>query len=149
MKDADTIKAKELIKKLEEAYNAYYDTSKSMPYDIDKTIRETAICLENAITEINRQKAELTQYAHDQHELMIEKDELFDIAEKQKAEIERLQKYNTDIARKHYNDGRAEAITEFEERLKKEVLFDSGWGVLQPGVIDQIAKELKEGVNNA
>ena len=26
---------------------------------------------------------------------------------------------------------------------KKEVLFDSGWGVLQPGVIDQIAKETK------
>ena len=35
---------------------------------------------------------------------------------KQKAEIERLQKYNTDVAFKHYNDG----VKEFAERLKKK-----------------------------
>lgn len=33
--------------------------------------------------------------------------------ERQKAEIERLQKYNTEVAFKHYNDG----IKEFAERL--------------------------------
>lgn len=59
------IKAKELIKKLEEAYNAYYDTSKGMPYDIDKTLRESAICIENALAEINRQKAEIEQLKRD------------------------------------------------------------------------------------
>ena len=56
--DSEIVKAKELIKKLEEAYNAYYDTSKGMPYDIDATLRETAICLENSLNEINRLQAE-------------------------------------------------------------------------------------------
>lgn len=59
MTDNEIKKARELIKKLEEAYNAYYDTSKCMPYDIDKTLRETAICLENLLAENNRQKAEI------------------------------------------------------------------------------------------
>lgn len=119
MNDADIIKAKELLKKLEEAYNAYYDTSKSMPYDIDKTIRETAICLENAITEINRQKSEIERlniYANDLLMLLSPKNErseaktysdvikafercscsaMFDALDvnlRQAAEIERLQK---------------------------------------------------------
>lgn len=61
MTDNEIIKAQELIKKLEEAYNSYYDVSRSMPYDIDTTIRETAICLENAINEINRQKARIKE----------------------------------------------------------------------------------------
>ncbi len=56
--DEEIIKAEDVLKKLEEAYNAYYDTSKGMPYDIDKTIRESAICIEDAIKEINRLKAE-------------------------------------------------------------------------------------------
>ncbi len=46
--------------------------------------------LNDTLDLINRQKAELDKYAQEQHALMIEKDELFDIAEKQKAEIERL-----------------------------------------------------------
>jgi hypothetical protein len=58
MTDSEIVKAKELIKKLEEAYNAYYDTSKGMPYDIDATLRETAICLENSLNEINHLQAE-------------------------------------------------------------------------------------------
>ena len=44
-----------------------------------------------------------------------------DLILRQKAEIERLQKHNTEYARKHYNDGRAEAITEFAENLKEEI----------------------------
>ncbi|MBR4016351.1 MAG: hypothetical protein IKK11_00880 [Oscillospiraceae bacterium] len=59
MTDNEIIKAKSMLKKLEEAYEAYYDTSKGMPYDIDVTLRETAICLEKALNEINRQKAEI------------------------------------------------------------------------------------------
>lgn len=59
MTDKEIVKAKKLLKKLEEAYNAYYDTSKGMPYDLDTTIRETAICLEHSIDEINSQKAEI------------------------------------------------------------------------------------------
>ncbi len=62
MTDNEIIKAKELLEKLRDAYNAYYDTSRSMPYDIDTTLRETAICLENSIDLINRQKAEIARY---------------------------------------------------------------------------------------
>lgn len=38
-----------------------------------------------------------------------------DLINRQKVEIERLQKYNTDMARKHYNDG----IKEFTEKTDK------------------------------
>ena len=38
----------------------------------------------------------------------------FDLINRQQAEIERLKKYNTEVAYKHYNDG----IKEFAERLK-------------------------------
>lgn len=55
---SEYIKAKELIKKLGEAYNAYYDTSRGMPYDIDTTIRESAMCIENYLNEIHRLIAE-------------------------------------------------------------------------------------------
>ena len=51
--------------------------------------------LSGALEIINRQKAEIEKYAQEQHDLMIEKDELFDIAEKQKAEIERLKDFAT------------------------------------------------------
>lgn len=40
-----------------------------------------------------------------------------DLINRQKAEIERLQKHNTKMAHKHYCDG----IKEFAERLKKEI----------------------------
>lgn len=39
---------------------------------------------------------------------------------------------------------RAKAVKEFAERLKKETLFDSGWGVIQPDVIDNLVKEFTE-----
>lgn len=39
---------------------------------------------------------------------------------------------------------KSEAIKEFAERLKKEVLIDSGFEVLQVGTIDSIAKEMTE-----
>ena len=56
--DNEIKKAKELIKKLNKAYKDYYDTTKSMPYDIDETLRETAFCFENCLNEINRLQAE-------------------------------------------------------------------------------------------
>ena len=40
---------------------------------------------------------------------------------------------------------RSNAVKEFAERLKKEALFDSGWCVLQPDVIDNLVKEFSEG----
>lgn len=140
MNDADVIKAEELLKKLEEAYNAYYDTSKSMPYDIDKTIRETAICLENAITEINRQKGEIEKLeadndklAEDWSNLTIEKDQLFDEAQ---ALIKK---------------SKAEAITELIDKAKKHAFPDDFYaeGCVYIADLDQIAKEMKGGGSDA
>ncbi len=50
--DKEICKAKVLLSKLEDAYNAYYDTSRRMPYDIDVTLRETTICLANLTHEV-------------------------------------------------------------------------------------------------
>ena len=46
----------------------------------------------------------------------------WDLMYRQKAEIERLQKHNTEMARKHYQDGRTEAVKEFAERLIEDRL---------------------------
>ena len=44
-------------------------------------------------------------------------EDALDLINRQRAEIERLEKHNTEYARKHYQDGRAEAIKEFADRL--------------------------------
>jgi hypothetical protein len=56
-----------------------------------------------------------------------------------RAEIERLQKYNTNVAFKHHRDG----MKEFAERLKKEALIDSGYEVLPIGTIDRLLAEME------
>jgi hypothetical protein len=65
--------------------------------------------------------------------------------EQLKAENERLQKYNTDVAYKHYNDG----IKEFAERLKESMStiarMEFGGNVyfcVGYGVIDNLVKEM-------
>lgn len=73
-----------------------------------------------------------------------------DLINRQKAEIERQQKYNTNVAFKHYND----AIKEFAERLKscttKFTEYDEGgWDSTIYAVkvedIQRIVKEMTEG----
>ena len=80
--------------------------------------------------------------------------DVIDLINRQKADIERLQKAiqvqeimlgNQDSMRKKSID---KAITEFAERLKAE-RFCHGGDLVYVDTIDQIAKELKEGVNNA
>ena len=44
-------------------------------------------------------------------------DSFWQETERLKAEIERLQKHNTDMARKHYQDGKTEAVKEFSKRF--------------------------------
>ena len=73
-----------------------------------------------------------------------------DLINRQKAEIERLQKYNTDMARKHYNDG----IRGFAERLKRDItinntedgclIYSIDYGCLMED-IDNLVKEMTEG----
>lgn len=58
----------------------------------------------------------------------------------QQAEIERLQKYNTDVAYKHYNDG----IKEFADRVKMAFYyeFDELIPSIMADTIDNLVKEM-------
>jgi Fic family protein len=110
MTDKEIIQASKLVDKLRDAYNDYYDTSKSMPYDIDTTLRESAICLENALNEINRQQAEIERL---QNDLAISRKET-----------------------KRYATRRAEAIKEYKEKLREHAYLDSGITGFQEMVVD-------------
>ena len=112
MTDNDIIKALECCGVKGSCTGCYFNTHKAE----DICAR---IVIQKALDLINRQKAEIERL---QSVNQAELDMIHDIRAELKtaqAENERLQKYNTEYARKHYNDGRAEAITEFEERLKK------------------------------
>lgn len=72
-----------------------------------------------------------------------------DLINRQKAEIERLNKKVEELSdilsgtiRIRYAKAKAEAYKEFAERLKKETLSDRGYDILQQGTIDNILKEM-------
>jgi hypothetical protein len=82
-------------------------------------------------------------------------EEALNIINRQKAEIERLQKENERWKNgfmgacmlencKLKDEWKSEAIKEFAERLKKEALINSGYEVLQVGTIDNLVKEMTE-----
>lgn len=63
-----------------------------------------------------------------------------------KAEIERLQKYNTEVAYKHYNDGINDGIKEFANRLKDKSLTKWDYhDAVDIAEIDNLVKEMTEG----
>ena len=77
---------------------------------------------------------------------------LSDLISRYKAENERLENQNTLLLKKKCKDIntarkiiKSEAIKEFANRLKKEVLIDSGFEVLQVGTIDNLVKEMTDG----
>ena len=130
--DKEIVKAKELIRKLEEAYNDYYDTTKSMPYDIDTTVRESAICLENCLNKINRLKAKVEYYKKNRNKyqddvmyLSKQCDMLEEEIDRLKAENERLYgdimcyKLRWARATVKLDTAKTEAYKEFAERLKQ------------------------------
>ena len=139
MTDKEIVKAKKLLKKLEEAYNAYYDTSKGMPYDLDTTIRETAICLEHSIDEINRQKATIERLK-----------ELIDVLETDNINanmnLEHIQ-YEFDLLNQEKSAVIAEAIKEFAKRLKS-TMFNEDFLLCEhcdmANIIDNLVKEMTE-----
>lgn len=110
--DNEIIKAKELLKKLEEAYNAYYDTSKGMPYDIDTTLRETATCLKNFLDLINRLQAENEKYEGIKEQLGMFWDLLLKLSIAKRKEKPTLEEFA--VALQEY---KAEAVKEFADKL--------------------------------
>ena len=96
------------------------------------------------------QEIHLTEYVDSDYanvELEIIKSSL-DLINRQRAEIERLKKYNIEVAYKHYNDG----IKEFAERLKENITksIDNYWNnnangyYLAEDVLDEIDILVKE-----
>lgn len=71
-----------------------------------------------------------------------------DLINRQKAEIERLQKDNSESAFRQYNYGKSEAIEairEFAERLKAEIKSDLyGDDVMPSGTIDWLVRKMTE-----
>ena len=116
----------EIIKALECCMDTNGVNCGKCPYcDGCVSSENTSLMMKDTLDLINRQKAELNQYAEEQHELMIEKDKLFDIAEKQKAEIERLKKgINIELenyATEYDNKIKAEVAKEFAEKVQTEI----------------------------
>lgn len=69
-----------------------------------------------------------------------------DLINRQQAEIERLQKYNTEVAYKHYNDGINDGIKEFANRLKDKSLTKWDYhDAVDIAEIDNLVKEMTEG----
>ena len=77
----------------------------------------------------------------------------FDLINRQRAEIERLKKYNTEVAYKHYNDG----IKEFAEKLKENITksIDNYWNsnangyYLAEDVLEEIDILVKEMIDES
>lgn len=121
MTDAEIIKAWELVDKLREAYNAYYDTSTGMPYDIDVTLRESAFLVESLLNENKSQKAE-------KERLKQERDKEHD---------------NCNHYARMCVKAKSEARKEFAERLKeKAVKTYYGELVFTEDDIDNLLKEM-------
>ena len=169
MNDADIIKALECCVKSAHLGECFENKCPLVSEEGCKVGKETLYPY--ALDLINRQKADL-KIAENINHLQMEE------LQSQKAEIERLQKENKifsvnadtafqdglneaqDLyAEQIKNEVRAEAITEFEERLHS-ASFAVGYTTVYGGedvpikhinarAVDQIAKEMKEGVNNA
>lgn len=65
-------------------------------------------------------------------------DDAIECINRQQAEIERLTKYNTDVAYKHYNDG----IKEFADKLKAMLAKYDMYGTLY--IVEDIDNLVKE-----
>ena len=50
-------------------------------------------------------------------------EDALDLINRQKAELERLQRHNTEYARKHYQDGFVDGIKKFSNKLKEDLSF--------------------------
>ena len=108
--------------------------------------------LQNALDLINRLQAQNKDLAETVHNLIIEKDALFDKAEELKAEIERL-KTNINVelenfATEYDNKIKAEAYKEFAEKAKEfmhnkfKALDEHEFEYITERDIDNIVKEM-------
>ena len=69
-----------------------------------------------------------------------------ELINRQQTEIERLKKYNTEVAYKHYNDGINDGIKEFANRLKDKSLTKWDYhDAVDIAEIDNLVKEMTEG----
>lgn len=121
----------EIIKALECCKTVNTSDCNNCPYRhvLDDTVYSNCCgtLMTDALSLINCQKAEISVKRK--------------LLEKAEAEIERLQKHNTEMARKQYQDGKTEAIKEFAERLHDLICPD--WAKIHEQ-IDNLVKEFTE-----
>jgi hypothetical protein len=135
MNDADIIKALECCFKkglLDDECDECSNLAMGA-YCMDRMVKD-------ALDLINRQKAEIERFSRAIHNMSI----TTEVQMRAENEFQWLQ-----INR--VKQARAEAITEFMERAKEKAFHDmnDGEAIVCCCDLDQIAKEMKEGVNNA
>lgn len=128
--------------------------------DMCGVLNSEQVLIANALDLINRLQAQNKDLAETVHNLIIEKDALFDKAEELKAEIERL-KTNLNVelenfATEYDNRIKAEAYKEFAERLRSKAKkttityvsdtsiqeYETGWIEISLKDFDNLLKEL-------
>ena len=124
----------------------------------EKPSRDNRALLDEAAERIEKLSKELDELAEEHSDLIVEKDELFDIAERQKAEIEGFEKLE-DRLRAEKADVmyfkqqlKAEAVKKFAKMLKQEMedfarIDFNGSTYYGIGLhhIDNLVKEFTEG----
>lgn len=114
MKEKQIIKALELCKQ--------QTVCTGCPYISTKMGCQVGL-IGDALNLINLKNEEIKKYAQEQHYLMIEKDQLFDIAEKQKKEIEMLMPFGTqvEVSKKIEQKIKVEATEDFVKRFERKI----------------------------
>ena len=109
----------------------------------DEIIKALECCLSGNVNKSAVEICSPCPFFHDGNCTDLLKQNALALINRQKAEIERLRKYNIDVAFKHYNDG----IKEFAERLKKRTRMPLGtlYGeMVYLKDIDTLVKEMTE-----
>ena len=133
----------EIIKALEECIELRFDDTEYATVRLDT--------LTNALDLIDRLQAQNKDLAETTHNLTLEKDALFDKAEELKSEVEMLEKTEIEIddfcrrlcrmgmlngnaiasyedLQNYIQEEKSEAVREFAERLKNEIISDTAYG---------------------
>ena len=126
LKDTETIKALKCLFGCVECRECPYSPRYEFPLCQQQVAKD-------ALNLINRLQAQNKELAETVHNLTLEKDALFDKAEELKAEVEKLNK-EIQITKDAYimlqtkiEIIKSEAIKEFAERLKNEIINDTAY----------------------
>lgn len=108
----------------------------------------TADEIVEALVRCDRSQCEKCPFRRDMDCLSNLRLEALGLIDLQRQEIERLQKHNTAVAHKHYNDGKRDGIKEFAEKLKSALLAGGIYPAFMKNTINKVEQEMTEGLSN-